>query len=334
MIATVRPETMLGDMAVAVNPADERYSHLIGQHAILPIVGRRLPIIADSYVKPEFGTGAFKITPAHDSNDFEIGRAHGLDEISVIGEDGRMTAEAGEPFAGMTVMSAATRSSRNCDPRASLSASRSYVHDVPHSHRSGERIEPLISLQWFMRMDELVGPAAEAVASGRVRIVPESRHGATCIGWRASDPGASRASCGGAIACPSGIAARETYVGLEPPEGAGWEQDPDVLDMWFSSALWPFATLGWPEDTPQLRAFYPTDVLLTARDIIFLWVARMVMMGLEFTGEIPFHDVYIHPVIQSPDGRRMSKSLGTGIDPLDLVDGVTVLTPCASDCSP
>jgi valyl-tRNA synthetase len=322
-IATVRPETMLGDTAIAVHPDDDRYTRLIGEYAVLPLVGRRLKIIADPYVKPEFGTGALKITPGHDPNDFEIGRAHGLEEVTVIGEDGRMTEAAGERFAGMAVLECREAIVDALRADGLISRQEPYEHAVPYSHRSGERIEPLISLQWFMRMDELAGAAADAVRDGRVRITPDGQRKRYldwldnirpwCISrqlwWGHQIPVWYRTH-----------PAPETYVGIEPPEGDGWERDPDVLDTWFSSALWPFATLGWPEQTPELRAFYPTDVLSTARDILFLWVARMVMMGLEFAGDVPFTDVYVHSVIQAPDGRRMSKSLGTGIDPIELID--------------
>ena len=197
-----------------------------------------------------------------------------------------------------------------------------YTHNVPFSHRSGERIEPLISLQWFMRMDELAAPALDVVRDGRVRIRPEGqrRRYFECQMENIRPWCVSRRLWWG-HRIPVWYRGEETYCGIEPPEGDGWEQDPDVLDTWFSSGLWPFATLGWPDDTPELRAFYPTDVLSTARDIIFLWVARMIMFGLEFAGDIPFSDVNVHPIIQAPDGRRMSKSLGTGIDPIDLIDG-------------
>ncbi|HEX5145783.1 MAG TPA: valine--tRNA ligase [Conexibacter sp.] len=319
-VATVRPETMLADTAVAVNPGDERYRHLVGRTAILPLVGRELPIVADDYVKTDFGTGALKITPGHDPNDFELGRRHGLPEITVIGEDGRMTAEAGERFAGLTVKEAQDAVVAALRDEGRLVRSEEYPHVVPFSHRSGERIEPLISLQWFMRMDELAKPAIDAVKDGRVTIHPQ-RWTRVYLDWMENiRPWCVSRQLWWGHRLPVWYRGDETYVGAAPPEGDGWEQDADVLDTWFSSALWPFATLGWPEQTPDLRAFYPTDVLSTARDILFLWVARMIMMGLEFAGDVPFDDVYIHSVIQAPDGRRMSKSLGTGIDPLDEIE--------------
>jgi valyl-tRNA synthetase len=320
VVATVRPETMLADTAIAVHPDDERYAHLVGSTAILPLVGRELPIVADDYVKPEFGTGALKITPGHDPNDFEIGRRHGLPEIGVIGEDGRMTAQAGERFAGLTVAQAQEAVVAALREEGRLRATEEYPHVVPFSHRSGERIEPLISLQWFMRMDELARPAIEAVRDGRVAIHPE-RWSRVYMDWMEGiRPWCISRQLWWGHRLPVWYRRDETYVGTTPPDGDGWERDPDVLDTWFSSALWPFATLGWPHETPELRAFYPTDVLSTARDILFLWVARMIMMGLELTGDVPFENVYIHAVIQAPDGRRMSKSLGTGIDPLDEIE--------------
>jgi len=319
-VATVRPETMLADTAVAVHPDDERYARLIGETAILPLVGRRLKIIADEYVKPEFGTGALKITPGHDPNDFEIGRRHGLQEISVIGEDGRMTDDAGERFAGLSVSAAQEAVVAALREDGAIAREEPYTHVVPFSHRSGRRIEPLISLQWFMRMHELAAPAIEAATSGQLRFTPK-RWGRVYLDWLGNiRPWCVSRQLWWGHRLPVWYRGEEVHVGVETPEGKGWERDPDVLDTWFSSALWPFATLGWPEQTPQLRAFYPTDALVTARDIIFLWVARMVMMGIEFAGEIPFSDVYITSIIQAPDGRRMSKSLGTGIDPLDEID--------------
>jgi valyl-tRNA synthetase len=318
VVATVRPETMLGDTAVAVHPDDDRYKHLVGTTVTLPLVGRELPVIADEYVKMDFGTGALKITPGHDPNDFEIGRRHDLDAVSVIGEDGRMTAEAGD-FAGMTALEA--RDAVVAALGDAVVDTEPYTHNVPYSHRSGERIEPLISLQWFMRMDELAAPAIEAVRDGRIRIHPESQS-RRYIEWLENiRPWCVSRQLWWGHQIPVWYRGEEVYCGLEPPEGDGWARDPDVLDTWFSSGLWPFATIGWPKDTPELGAFYPTDVLSTARDILFLWVARMVMLGLEFTGEVPFTDVNIHSVIQAPDGRRMSKSLGTGIDPVSLIDG-------------
>jgi valyl-tRNA synthetase len=320
VVATVRPETMLADTAVAVHPHDDRYRDLVGREVVLPLVGRRLRVITDDYVKTDFGTGCLKITPGHDPNDFEIGRRHGLPEVSVIGEDGRMTAEAGQ-FAGLTVDEARTAVVAALDAQGAIRATEEYVHTVPYSQRSGERVEPLISLQWFMRMDELAEPAAEAVRSGRIRIHPESQS-RRYLDWLAEiRPWCISRQLWWGHQIPVWYRDDERYVGAEPPVGDGWVRDPDVLDTWFSSGLWPFATLGWPEDTPALRAFYPTDVLSTARDILFLWVARMVMLGLRFTGDIPFADVYIHSVIQAPDGRRMSKSLGTGVDPLALIEG-------------
>jgi valyl-tRNA synthetase len=320
-VATVRPETILADTAVAVHPDDERYRRLVGETAILPLVGRRLKIIADEYVKPEFGTGALKITPGHDPNDFEIGRRHGLEQISVIGEDGRMTAAAGEPFAGLTVAAARDAVLAALHEQELITRTEELVHTVPYSHRSGKRIEPLISLQWFMRMEELAAPAIEAVTSGAVRFHPEQAERVYLRWMRNIRPWCISRQLWWGHRIPVWYRGKETYVGTEPPMGEGWTQDPDVLDTWFSSALWPFATLGWPKDTAELRAFYPTDAVVTARDIIFLWVARMIMQGLEFAQDIPFRDVYVHSVIQAPDGRRMSKSLGTGIDPLDLING-------------
>ncbi|MGK2938243.1 MAG: valine--tRNA ligase [Solirubrobacteraceae bacterium] len=321
VVATVRPETMLADTAVAVHPDDERYQQFIGREVVLPIVGRRLPIIADEYVKTDFGTGCLKITPGHDPNDFEIGRKHGLPEISVIGEDGLMTAAAGEDFAGLTVGEAQAAVAARLQAEGRIREQEAYEHTVPFSHRSGARIEPLISLQWFMDMGGLAQPAIDVVRDGKVKIHPESQS-RRYIDWLENiRPWCVSRQLWWGHQIPVWYRDDEMHVGTTPPEGDGWERDPDVLDTWFSSALWPFATLGWPETTPSLQAFYPTDVLSTARDILFLWVARMVMMGLRFPGQIPFEDVYIHSVIQAPDGRRMSKSLGTGIDPLDLIDG-------------
>ncbi len=329
-VATVRPETMLADTAVAVNPGDERYGDLVGQHCVLPLVGRRLPIIADEHVDPEFGTGALKITPGHDPNDFEIGRKHGLEEIVVIGPDGRLTDEAGERFAGLTAAEAQEMVILALREEGALSAEEPYTHSVPFSHRSGERIEPLISLQWFCRMDELAAPAITAVESDRVRIAPGQWKRVYLDWMREIRPWCISRQLWWGHRIPVWYcdACEEVFVAEDPaavPERCGacggeLRQEEDVLDTWFSSAIWPFATLGWPDDTPELRAFYPTSFLTTAREILFLWVARMIMTGLEFAGDVPFKDVYVHSVIQARDGRRMSKSLGTGIDPLEEID--------------
>jgi valyl-tRNA synthetase len=326
-VATVRPETMLADTAVAVNPTDERYRSLVGGHVLLPLVGRRLPIITDDHVDPEFGTGALKITPGHDPNDFEIGRRHGLDEISVIGEDGRMTAAAGPAFERLTVKEAREAVVNALDTEGAILRREPYVHSVGHSHRSGEPIEPLISLQWFCRMDELAAPAIGAIEADRVRVVPADPWKRVLLDWmRDIRPWCISRQLWWGHRLPVWYcdSCEETWVAESAPERCGAcdgevRQEEDVLDTWFSSQLWPFGVLGWPDDTPELRAFYPTDFLATAREILYLWVARMVMMGLEFTGEVPFRDVYVHSVILAPDGRRMSKSLGTGIDPLEAV---------------
>jgi valyl-tRNA synthetase len=329
-VATVRPETMLADTAVAVNPSDERYGGLVGQYCVLPLVGRRLPIIADEHVDPEFGTGALKITPGHDPNDFEIGRKHGLEEIVAIGPDGRLTEEAGERFVGMTAAEAQVAVVAALREEGVLRAEEPYAHSVPFSHRSGERIEPLISLQWFCRMDELAAPAIKAVENDRVRIAPGQWKRVYLEWMREIRPWCISRQLWWGHRIPVWYCdtCDETFVAEDPaaaPERCGscggeLRQEEDVLDTWFSSAIWPFATLGWPEDTPELRAFYPTSFLTTAREILFLWVARMIMTGLEFAGDVPFKDVYVHSVIQARDGRRMSKSLGTGIDPLEEID--------------
>ena len=325
-IATVRPPTMLADVAVAVHPGDERYRHLVGKEALLPIVGRRLPIIEDERVDPEFGTGAVKITPGHDPMDWEIGRDHGLPELTVIGLDARMNDEAGE-FAGLTQEEANERIVARLEHEGLLESKEPYRHAVAHCDRSGDRIEPLVSLQWWCDMTELAAPAIAAVRDGRVRFRPE-RYTKVYLDWmEAIRPWCiSRQLWWGhqipAWYCPDG----HTSVAEFEPEACrecgsrDLRQDEDVLDTWFSSALWPFATLGWPEDTPELRAWYPNDVSSTDRGIIFLWEARMIMAGIELMGDVPFRTVNIHSTINAPDGRRMSKSLGTGIDPLESVD--------------
>ena len=320
VVATVRPETMLGDTAVAVNPSDERYRDLIGRTVTLPLVGREIPIVGDDYVQVEFGTGALKVTPAHDANDFEIGRRHGLEAINVIGEDGRMTAAAGDRYAGLRPAEAAALVLDDLRGLGAIRGEEPYTHAVPFSQRSGARVEPLVSLQWFCDMTRLAQPAIAAVEEGRVRFTP-AKWGEVYLNWmREIRPWCVSRQLWWGHQLPVYYRDDEVFVGKTPPEGEGWVRDEDVLDTWFSSALWPFATLGWPRQTPELAKFYPTRVLSTARDIIFLWVARMVMMGIEYTGEEPFSEVYIHSVVQAPDGRRMSKSLGTGIDPMEIIE--------------
>jgi valyl-tRNA synthetase len=325
-IATVRPPTMLADVAVAVHPDDRRFRHLVGKEAIVPVAERRVPIIADERVDPEFGTGAVKITPGHDPMDFEIGRTHGLPELTVIGLDGHMNEDAGE-FAGLTQPEAQDRIVGILRERDLLEAEEPYRHAVGHCDRCGTRIEPLITLQWWCEMAELAAPAIDAVRHGRVRFRP-ARYTDVYLRWMES----IRPWCvsrqlwwGHRIPvwyCPDG---HLTVTENEPDAcvecaSRDLRQDEDVLDTWFSSQLWPFATLGWPGDTPELRAWYPNDVSSTDRGIIFLWEARMIMAGLELMGEIPFDTVNIHSTINAADGRRMSKSLGTGIDPLDAVN--------------
>ncbi len=328
-IATTRPETMLGDTAVAVNPDDGRYADIVGRTAILPLLGRRLPVIADARVEKEFGSGALKITPAHDITDFEIGRDHKLDAVQAIGTAGVIT-EAGGPYAGLEIMEARRRVVADLEALGVLEKVDDYPHSVASCDRCGTFIEPLISEQWFMDMDELRRPATDVVRDGRVRFVPE-RWGRVYIDWMENlRPWCiSRQLWWGhqlpvwyceADGCGEVIVDEEAPQACPACGGRALRRDTDVLDTWFSAALWPFATWGWPDETSDLDCFYPTGALSTAREIIFLWVARMVMMGLEFVGDIPFHDVYIHSVIQAPDGRRMSKSLGTGIDPLEMID--------------
>ncbi len=315
-VATVRPETMLADTAVAVNPGDERYSRLIGEAAILPLVGRRLPIIADEHVDPEFGTGALKITPGHDPADFEIGRRHGLEEVTVIGEDGRITDAAPERFRGMEVDEARDAVVAALREEGLVSGTHPYAHDVPHSHRSGRRIEPLISLQWFCDMNELARPAIEAVRDGRIRFHPE-RYGQGLPRLAREHP--ALVHLAPALVGPPAaglVPRRRDLRGHRAARGRGLGARPRRARhlVLVRPVAVRHARLA-ARRRRELRAFYPTDVLSTARDIIFLWVARMVMFGIELTGEIPFTDVNIHSVIQAPDGRRMSKSLGTGHRP-------------------
>ena len=325
-IATVRPATILADVAVAVHPEDERYRHLVGREVIVPVVGRRVPVIADGRVERDFGTGALKVTPGHDPLDYEIGRDHGLPELTVIGPDGRMNEEAGE-LAGLTQEEADARVLEWLKEHGQLEKRESYRHTVAVCDRCKSRIEPRISLQWWCSMDELRRPALEALRSGRVRYHPESQHRFAIQSLEeAPDWNISRQIWWGhqlpVWECPDG---HITVAETEPEacvECGSHEltRSTDVLDTWFSSALWPFATLGWPEDTEDLRTFYPGDLNTTARDIIRLWENRMIFSGLEMMGDVPFHDVVIHSTVHAAGGGRMSKSLGTGMNPLAAIE--------------
>jgi valyl-tRNA synthetase len=325
-IATARPATILGDVAVAVHPEDDRWSDAVGREVVVPFVERRVPVIADERVDPEFGTGALKVTPGHDPLDFEIGRDHTLPEPMVIGPDGRMNEEAGE-LAGLTQEEADARVLDWIREHGRLERREAYRHTVTLCERCKTRIEPLISLQWWCRMEELKQPALDALRSGRVRYHPESQHRFAIKSLEdAPDWNISRQIWWGhqlpAWECPDGhLTVEETAPEACAECGAtDLTRSTDVLDTWFSSALWPFAILGWPDETPELEAWYPGTLNTTAREIIRLWENRMIFSGLELMGEVPFRHVIIHTTLLAPDGRRMSKSLGTGIDPLDLID--------------
>ncbi|MGH7707123.1 MAG: valine--tRNA ligase [Vulcanimicrobiaceae bacterium] len=329
-VATTRPETMLGDTAVAVHPADERYRHLIGKHVILPLVGRRIPIVADLAVEREFGTGAVKVTPAHDQLDYEIGERHGLAMPSVIGFDGNMTGEAPVAYRGLERFEARQAIVRDLAAGGALVRTEPHRLRVPISSRSGAVVEPLLSLQWFCKMEPLARPALEAYRDGRIRFVPE-RFGRTYEQWLENirDWNVSRQVWWGhqlpvwytatddAIVAESEAEAQR--IARDRFSTTELRRDPDTLDTWFSSGLWPFSILGWPAATPELARWYPNAVMLTGREIIFLWVARMVMLGMKFVGTVPFGDVLITPLVFDLQGRKMSKSLGNVIDPLDLI---------------
>ncbi len=325
-IATVRPETMLADTGIAVHPHDERYRDLVGRHAILPLVGRRLPIVADAAVEPEFGTGALKVTPGHDPMDYEIGQRHGLELISGMFPDGRMNVPDLPRYHGKPSLEVRELVVADLEAAGHLVKVEPYTHMVGHCDRCDAVIEPLISEQWFLAMGELAARAIAASARGEVRWHPD-RYERTYLDWlkNLKDWCVSRQLWLGHRIPVYTCANAHRTAAVDRPSACPTcgsqelEQDPDVLDTWFSSALWPFATLGWPEDTEDLRAFYPTDLNSTGREIINLWVSRMIMTGLEFMGAAPFKDVAIHCIIQAADGRRMSKSLGTGIDPRQMI---------------
>lgn len=325
-VATTRPETMLGDTAIAVNPHDDRYKDLVGKTAILPLVGRELPIIADEHVDPQFGTGAVKVTPAHDMDDFEMGLKHNLAFIEVINTSARMTEEAGK-YVGLDRFECRKKLLADLEAQGYLVKKEPYKISLGHCQRCNSVVEPLISQQWFVKMKPLAEPALRVVQEGKVKFVPE-RFTKIYLHWmeNVKDWCISRQLWWGhripawyCQNCGKMIVAR-TAPEKCPDCGGPVHQDEDVLDTWFSSALWPFSTMGWPDNTPDLQYFFPTDVLVTGYDIIFFWVARMIFSSMEFMGEAPFHHVLIHGLVRDALGRKMSKSLGNGIDPLEVVD--------------
>lgn len=327
IVATTRPETMLGDTAIAVNPKDERYQDLVGKRVIVPIVEREIPVVADDYVDSEFGTGLVKVTPAHDPNDFEIGQRHDLDVIKVIDDVAKMTAEAGK-YEGMDRYQCREELVSDLEANDQLVEVEEHDHSVGHCYRCDTVIEPLVSKQWFVKMEPLAKPAIEAVKNGDTNFVPE-RFTKVYLNWMENirDWCISRQLWWGhripvwyCQDCGEEIVASDEPTSCSECDSENLEQDEDVLDTWFSSGLWPFSTMGWPEETEELDLYYPTSVLVTGRDIIFFWVARMIFSALEFMDEPPFADVYVHGLVRDGQGRKMSKSLGNGIDPLEFID--------------
>jgi valyl-tRNA synthetase len=327
VVATVRPETMLGDTAVAVNAEDPRHRHLVGRWVILPLTGRRVPVVADPAVEVGFGTGALKVTPGHDATDHEIGVRHGLPILTVVAPDGTMDVPGQPRFHGLTVEAARREVTEALREQGAVAAEEPYAHEVGHCDRCHHVLEPLVSEQWWVRMGTLARPAIEAVERGEVRFHPE-RYREQYLTWMRGirDWCISRQIWLGHAIPVSTCARSHRFAWVDPPErcpecgSSELAHDPDVLDTWFSSALWPFAIFGWPDETPDLERFYPTQVLVTAREILFLWVARMIMMGLRFTGRVPFSQVLITSTILARDGSRMAKSRGNAVDPLEMID--------------
>jgi valyl-tRNA synthetase len=318
-VATTRPETILGDTAVCVHPEDPRYKHLIGKKAYVPMLNREIPVIADEYVDREFGTGALKITPAHDFNDYEIAQRHNLPLINIMNRDATMNANAGS-YAGLDRFVCREKLWKDMEAAGITIKVADHTHIIPRSQRGGEVIEPLLSTQWFLKIKPLAEKAIKAVRDGQITIVPE-RFEKVYFHWleNIEDWCVSRQLWWG-HRIPAWYRGTEVYVGKQPPAGDGWIAEEDVLDTWFSSGLWPFSTLGWPEQTADLKRFYPTAIMETGYDILFFWVARMIMLGLWFTDEAPFHTVYLHGLIRDKFGRKISKTLGNVIDPLELID--------------